>query len=102
MADSKLMDVTSAGVTALDPEAANKFAAVGVPGRVINIDASTDGGGVVEVWLKHPTGVSAKCADVVVPTLKDGEKCALQIRVAASIRKALPKAAIDPVDLGVK
>ena len=88
MADTKQMTVTKPDVTALDSKAVAKFAAPGVPGRVLNIDCETDGTGTAEVQLKHPDGTVTKLADVTVPELADGEKMALRVRICAGIRVA--------------
>lgn len=95
MADVKKMTLNIDGPTALDPKAEAKFASPGVPGRVVNIDGETDGGGVVEVLLKHPDGTIEQKATVPVPKLAASEKCAIQIRVSTNIRNQSKVAEVE-------
>ena len=93
MADLKRMTVSKPGVTALDPKAAAKFAAPGIAGRVLNVRAETDGGGLCVICLTHPDGTVEKLAEVTVPKLGENETCVLNTRIATSIVTDAPSVA---------
>ena len=83
------MTVADKGFTTLNPRAEAKFAAPGIPGRVLNTRAETaTGGGTAEIQLKSPDGSITKLADAVIPTLAKDEKCIFQVRVSTGIAKA--------------
>jgi len=56
MAGAKKMTVQKPDTVTLIPRSKDKFAHAGHPGRVINVDAETDGGGRAQVQLNHPDG----------------------------------------------
>lgn len=86
MPEPKRMIVKKPDTVVLTPGAANKFATSANPGRVINIDAETDGGGTPEIQLKHPDGSIEILARVSIPDLDKGERCSLRVRMCADIR----------------
>ena len=88
MADTKQMTVTKADTVTLVPRSLDKFAYAGHPGRVINADAETDGGGRAQVQLNHPDGTTEILGEVNIPKLAKGEKMALRVRICAGIRVA--------------
>jgi len=70
----------------LDPRAKNKFARAGKPGRVMNVEAVTDGSGDAEVLLKHPDGTIELLARVAVPKLSETETCVVRVRIYTHVR----------------
>lgn len=87
---NKKMIVRKPETDSLDPKATGKFAEKGQAGRVMNVEAETDGGGTAEVLLKHPDGSVEKLAGVTVPELSKAEKCILRIRIDAAMRDSAP------------
>ena len=86
MLRAKRMTVRKPETDSLDPRAEAKFAEKGVPGRVMNVEALTDGGGDAEVLLKHPDGTTEPLVRVAVPKLSKTEKCVLRVRIYAHVR----------------
>ena len=84
--NAKRMIVQKPETDSLDPRAEKKFAGKGQPGRVINVEAVTDGGGDAEVLLKHPDGSTELLARTTVPKLSETEKCVLRVRIMAHVR----------------
>lgn len=85
MASSKMV-VKRSDTTVLTPRAKDKFASVGTPGRVINVDAVMDGGGTAILTLTHPDGTVDVLASLTSPVLAKNEVCGLSIRASAVIR----------------
>jgi len=88
VASDTKMTITKEPVTSLDPRAVAKFAKVGTPGRVLNIDCATTGTGTATIQIVHPDGSVQSLVSVTVPLLAKGESCVLRARVDVGIRGA--------------
>ena len=95
MAGDEKMTITKEAVTSLDARAVAKFAKVGTPGRVLNIDCETTGTGTATIQIVHPDGSIQSLVSVTVPLLAKGESCSLRARVDVGIRGAKAEVALE-------